>query len=344
MTGRDLELASRDAAVRERFAALAAARQTEQEALHDDNDPWARADALAGQWLRQAFADGTRGQYRGVWDAWRTWLVMTGIDPFAALRSDVDAYALALAKVGNPAARRPRPLSRTTIARHLSSISSFYTRGVEDELTDRNPVPRRRATQVRQDSKQPYLAVDQIRAIIAAADGHSDRASALVALLLLVCVRTSESLSVRVEQIRYEGGHRFIHVTKKGGIRARTAIPPQAWDRITRAIGDRREGPIICGRKGQPIARKTAWQLVGRIGRLAGVEARIGGHTLRHAALTRGHELSIPLADLQDLAAHADPKTTRHYDRSPFDPSRHAAFKIAADLVGTPNAEEEVAS
>lgn len=338
---RDLvPVAGGDAAVRAQFAALAAARHAEQNALHDDADPWGQADALAEQWLRsEAFTEGTRGQYRAVWEAWRTWLVMTDVPPFAALRSDVDAYALALARHGNPAAQRPQPLGRGTVARHLSSISSYYNRAVEDQLTDRNPVPRRRH-KVRQDSKQPYLAPDEIRAIIAAADAYSPRASALVALLLLVCVRTSEALTVRIEHIRYEGGHRFVHVVKKGGVRARTAIPPQAWVRIATAIGDRREGPIICGQQGQPISRKTAWQLVGRLGRLAGVEAQIGGHTLRHAAITRGHELGLPLDTLQDLAAHADPKTTRGYDRSKFDPTRNAAFKIAADLAGDDQSEE----
>jgi integrase len=78
--------------------------------------------------------------------------------------------------------------------------------------------------------------------------------------------------------------------------------------------------------------RQAAWKLLRRLGRRAGIEVPIGRHTLRHAYITRGHELDVPLADLQDAAGHAHPSTTRGYDRRPFNPDRHPSFLIAADL------------
>lgn len=315
--------------------ALAIARQAEQDALNDD-DPWVRADAQAGTWLRSPrFADGTRQQYAAIYQAWRAWCLLTEITPFNARRTDIDAYTRALEKIGNPAAKEPRPLARRSIARHMAALSSYYARAVDDGTTDRNPVPNRDRPKVSRESRQPHLTRDEDRALIAAADGDGSRSSALVALLLLACLRISEALSARIENLTRENGHHFIRITRKGDKEERVLLAPEAYERVRAAVGKRREGPIIATSTGRPMDRKAAWATIRKLGHAAGIGVPIGPHTLRHAYITRGHELQIPVADLQDAAGHESVDTTRGYDRSRFDLERHASFKIAADLAGT---------
>jgi integrase len=322
--------------VRQRFLSIAAAaRAAEQEALHDEADPWRRADAAAEVWLRSTrFANGTVDQYRRVYLSWRTWCQIINVPPFEALRSDVDAYTAALQRVGNPAVERPRPLSRRSVNRHLSALSSFYTRCVEEQFTDRNPVPIKDRPRVNRESRQPYLAPDEIRALIAAADQDGPRSAALVALLVLVCLRVSEALRARLEEITYENGTHLLWVVRKGDKGEKVPLPDPAYERIMRCAAGRREGLIICNSMGKQLGRKEAWRIIRRLGRDAGIRAAIGPHTLRHAYITRGHELRIPVDRLQRAAGHASVNTTRGYDRSHLDRDTHPSFAIAEDLLG----------
>jgi len=316
--------------------ALAASRQAEQDALGGDRGEWAQADAQAGVWLRSPrFQDGTRDQYAAIYRSWSEWCHATGITPFEAKRSDVEAYTLALEKIGNPAAQNPRPLARRTIARHMAGLSSFYSRAVDDEVTERNPVPTHGRPKVSRESRQPHLTRDENRALLATADADSARSAALVALLLLACLRISEALSAQVEDLVHENGYDLIWVRRKGDKGERVVLAPEAAERVRAAVGRRREGFLLETAGGKPVDRKAAWETVRRLGREAGIATPIGPHTLRHAYITRGHELKIPVADLQDAAGHESPDTTRRYDRSRFDPARHPSFQIARDLAGS---------
>jgi integrase len=57
-------------------------------------------------------------------------------------------------------------------------------------------------------------------------------------------------------------------------------------------------------------------------------------HGLRHSAITIGLDAGVSLRDMQDFARHADPKTTRRYDRSRHALNRHATYTIAHYLAG----------
>lgn len=312
---------------------LAEARQAVQDAFAGD-DPWMRADALAYQWLKSPrFTDGTRDQYRRIYTSWRTWCTSIRTPPFDAKRTDLEDYTLALEKTGNPAVEHPKPMSRRSVARHMAALSSFYKRAIDEGLTERNPVPSSDRPKVSRQSRQPYLSPEQIRALIVEADKH-DRNSALVALLVLACLRISEALSVDIEDLTHEGGYEFLWVNRKGDKGERVLLVPEAHERISRVTAGRRSGPIIATATGRPLDRKTAWATVRKIGERAGISTAIGPHTLRHAYITRGHELQISVADLQDAAGHESVDTTRGYDRSRFDPTRHPSFQIARDLVG----------
>lgn len=319
--------------VRARFLDIAAARHGEQSALRDDSEPWAQADAEAAVWLRSArFSKGTRDQYARVWRSWRSWCVLIAVPPLEARRSDIDAYALALERVGSPSRASPRPLSRRSVLRHLATLSSFYTRAYEDELADRNPVPLRGRPKVSRESRQPHLSVDELRQLLTAADAHSPRSGALVALLLLACLRISEALAARVEDLTYEAGTHLLWTRRKGDKGERLPLPPAAYVRLVSAIGGRREGLILVTSTGRALDNKAAWKTIRRLGRLAGIATPIGPHTLRHAYITRGHELGIPVDRLQVAAGHSSVDTTRGYDRSHLDPTNHPSFAIAADL------------
>jgi integrase len=50
------------------------------------------------------------------------------------------------------------------------------------------------------------------------------------------------------------------------------------------------------------------------------------------AFITGAREAGVPLEDVQDAAGHADPRTTRRYDRGRHSLDRHAAYRVSAWL------------
>src|SRR5664280_3185840 len=49
-------------------------------------------------------------------------------------------------------------------------------------------------------------------------------------------------------------------------------------------------------------------------------------------AITAALNAGIPFRDVQDFAGHADPRTTRRYDRSRHNLDRHATYALASRL------------
>jgi integrase/recombinase XerD len=132
-----------------------------------------------------------------------------------------------------------------------------------------------------------------------------------------------------------ERGHRILTVLRKGGNVATLPLAPRVARAIDLAIGERVEGPIFIGAKGQRLDRHAAGRIVRRIARLAGTP-RVGPHTLRHAFITAALDAEVPLRDVQEAASHADPRTTMRYDRGRQSLDRHATYIVSTFIAGDP--------
>ena len=99
-------------------------------------------------------------------------------------------------------------------------------------------------------------------------------------------------------------------------------------------LADRTTGPVFLNRDGGRLAEPTVWRLIRRLARTAGIPAanQLSPHSLRHSAITAALNAGIPFRDVQDFAGHADPRTTRRYDRSRHNLDRHATYALASRL------------
>jgi integrase/recombinase XerD len=63
------------------------------------------------------------------------------------------------------------------------------------------------------------------------------------------------------------------------------------------------------------MSRQDAWRMIKRRAKQAGVKTEIGNHSFRGTGITSYLENGGSLREAQRMAGHADPRTTRLYDR-----------------------------
>jgi len=203
------------------------------------------------------------------------------------------------------------------------------------ELLDASPMTRVRRPHVEDDSATVGLDRDELGRLLSAAEADGPRSTALISLLVYNGLRISEALSRDVEHFTYQTGHRVLRLTRKGGKRYTEALAPVTVHALETYLGERSAGPLLLGRDGTGhLTRSAAWRLIRRLARSAGIPAadQLSPHSLRHSFATGLLGAGVPLQDVQDAMGHADPRTTRAYDRSRHRLDNHATYAMAAWL------------
>ncbi len=133
---------------------------------------------------------------------------------------------------------------------------------------------------------------------------------------------------------RAERGHRTLHIIGKGGKPALIPLPPPVARALDLAADQRSTGPLLLTRTGARMDRYAASRIVHRLAKKAGIEHRVGCHSLRHSSITAALDAGVTLRDVQIAARHADPRTTTRYDRARGNLDRHANSIVAAFIAG----------
>lgn len=259
-----------------------------------------------------------------------SWLDRLDLDLLTVRRVHLDGYRHTL--TGAPA----------TVARTLAALSSFYRYALGEELVDRNPVATINRPAVDADhSSTQGLSRDQARALLEAARRDGPRSHALVSLLMFTGLRISEALSARTSDYAHDSGHRVLTVRRKGGKSAKVAVPAPAVMALNLylgttgadlVLGHSGSRPLFTTATGKPLHRTSAFRIVQRLAVRAGIDGQISPHSLRHAFATIALDAGVSLHSLQDSMGHADPRTTRRYDRARNNLQKSAGYDVARAL------------
>jgi integrase/recombinase XerD len=121
---------------------------------------------------------------------------------------------------------------------------------------------------------------------------------------------------------------------RKGGRGDRTVLTAPVSRALDDYLDGRETGPLFITRTGKRMGQPEAWKMIRRLAARAalGAAGQISPHSLRVAFITGAREAGVPLEDVQDAAGHADPRTTRRYDRGRHSLDRHAAYALTTWL------------
>jgi site-specific recombinase XerD len=296
-------------------------------------------DAFTDGWLaNRRLSDHTRAAYRRDVGGWLDWCRGREIDPLSATFIHVNAYARELEAAGQTPA---------TVARKLSGLSSWYGFLLKIGGVTANPVGGADRPRVARDhSATVGLAATEVDSLLAEAEADRGRSGvrnfAVMSVLADLGLRVGEVVGLDIDDIGYERGHRSIRFIGKGGASRRRALTPASTAALESYLLHRAaeggvsvaelSGPLFVTATGARLDRHAVFRLVRRLAAQAGIPAaaQLSPHSLRHAFATAARDEGVPLEDVQDAMGHADPRTTRRYDRDRHNLDRDPSYAIWA--------------
>lgn len=291
----------------------------------DGHQRWNMRTGTKG-WLVSRKSDHTLTAYSADLADYLRWCERTGLDPREARRGDIDVYAEA----------RCGHLGKASLARRLSSLSSWYRYLVSNDIAATNPVLAVDRPDVDRDASATVgLSAIEVTAFMRAARADRGRTArrdaALLGMLAELGLRVGEVLALDLDDFRHNRGHRTVRVAGKGGKIRELPIPAPLARDLDTYLDDRTEGPVFVTASGRRVGQPAVFRMVRRVARAAGLPAAelLSPHSLRHTVATAALDAGAPLRDVQDLLGHADPRTTRRYDRSRGSLDRSPAYLIA---------------
>ncbi|MFI0408888.1 tyrosine-type recombinase/integrase [Actinomadura sp. 3N508] len=302
--------------------------------------------SLTAAWLRGQRSDATRRAYYRDLASWLDYCARTGLDPRAARRADVDDWSASMTVTAGGAARPPGAATR---ARRLAAVSSWYTYLLSNDAADRNPVllvRRPSSAEIAASArKAPTLSVPETARLLDTAEARAAglgtetawRDAAVIGLLFYTALRVSAFTQADLSDLDTEAGYRVLwHRAKGKGPEGRDLV--RLDGELCRvldaylAVRARRHpggacppGPLLVTAPhphdpakpgGKRLTQRDVTNILRRQAERAGLPAahRLTPHSGRRTVITTLLGNDVPLAKVQDLAGHADPRTTRGYD------------------------------
>ncbi len=225
------------------------------------------------------------------------------------------------------------PCSIPTKKLHLAALRSFFDLMVVRHICPWNPAASVRGERYQAvEGKTPEISAEQARALLASIDTTTligKRDKAIIAILIYTAARAGAVSHLTIKNLENDGSQyvlRFEH--EKGGksreIPVRHDLQEMLFDYAEFAGHQwlKKGDPFfqtVRGRTGlltgKPMSGIDICRMVKHRLREAALPSRFSPHSFRVATVTNLFEQDLPLENVQHLAGHADPRTTRLYDR-----------------------------
>ncbi len=211
--------------------------------------------------------------------------------------------------------------NRTSQARILSGIRSFFNYLLADERIEGSPVEQIGGPRIGR--KLPVvLSFDEIRAILNAIDlstpfGHRNRA--MIETLYSCGLRVSELVGLKLSDLFFDDG--FLRVTGKGDKQRLVPVSREAVKQIGLYLEQRKSLPqeskskdfVFLNNRGRPLSRVMVFLVIRKAAEAAGIAGEIGPHTFRHSFATHLVQGGADIRAMQEMLGHESIATTEIY-------------------------------
>jgi integrase/recombinase XerD len=252
------------------------------------------------------------------------------------------------------------PGSPPTRKLHLAALRGLFDRLVTRHAMGLNPAATVRGERYQViEGKTPEIAIDQARTLLMSVRtfrkvknkqgetvevplvvGLRDRA--IIGVLIYTAARAGAIAKLRTKHLAFDGAQWTLRFEEKGGksreIPVRHDLQGFLLEYVDAAgLKDApRDAPLFCTsyrRSGRLTANAMTGldlcRMVKRRLRNASLPGRLSPHSFRVATVTDLLTQGVPLEEVQYLAGHADPRTTRLYDRRQKRVTRNVVERIS---------------
>ncbi|GAB5046812.1 tyrosine recombinase XerC [Thermodesulfovibrio sp. TK110] len=214
--------------------------------------------------------------------------------------------------------------SKTTVARKLSTLRSFFSYLYSEGIIKINPA--RVVASIKTKRSLPkFLTVDDAFRLVEAADEDKftvQRDRAILELFYCSGIRVSELCGLNMDDVDLKEG--LIKVKGKGNKERIVPIGQKAKEALKKYLAVRQllrikkkliseEPPLFINNRGKRISDRQVRRVVEKYAKAIGILEKIGPHTLRHTfashLLMEGADLRV----IQELLGHASLSTTQIY-------------------------------
>ncbi len=212
--------------------------------------------------------------------------------------------------------------AKTSIARKLASLRSFYRFGQREGWATSNPAKALRNP--RKARKLPhFLSTDEIGKLLATpprdeALGLRDRA--ILETLYSAGLRVSELVGVNDGDLDFE--QQIVRVRGKGRKERLAPLGSYAMRALERWLEVRklspkesggREAPTFVNRFGNRLTARSVGRMLEKHLKISGLDGRTSPHTLRHSFATHLLDRGADIRSVQELLGHKSLETTQIY-------------------------------
>lgn len=214
-----------------------------------------------------------------------------------------------------------RGVEKSTQARMLSGIKSFYHYLLVTDVIDESPVQFIEHPSLSH-TLPDTLSVEEIDLILDAIDlsaPQGRRNRAMVEMLYSCGLRVSELVSLRIQDLFFDEG--FIRVTGKGNKQRLVPVSGECrrqtglWleERAVMNIDGKSSDVLFLNRRGGKISRVMVFNIIKAATEAAGIRKDISPHTFRHSFATHLLQGGASIRQVQELLGHESITTTEIY-------------------------------
>jgi integrase/recombinase XerD len=241
------------------------------------------------------------------------------------------------------------PGSPPTRKLHLAALRAFFDVLVTRHVLILNPAASVRGERYQViEGKTPEITLDQARTLLLSINTRTTvglRDRAIVAVMLFTAARAGAIAKLRLKHFVHDGSQWTLRFEEKGGksreipvrhdlqgflleyiesaglkdVPGDSPLFPSAYRRSGRLTDNAMTGVDLC-------------RMVKRRLKDAGLPLRLSPHSIRVFTVTDLLSQGIPLEEVQFLAGHSDPRTTRLYDRRQKRVTRNIVERISLQL------------
>jgi integrase/recombinase XerC len=219
-----------------------------------------------------------------------------------------------------------RKNKKSSIARKLSTLRSFFKYLVREQLISSNPAKIVSTPKVEK-PLPTTLTVDEVFRLIESPEKHSkklltdtlrgrrSRDRAILELLYSSGLRVGELVGLNLNHMDLDLG--IVKVMGKGRKERIVPVGEKAVNALKAYLGEqgviRGEGPIFLNPKGGRLTARSVGRLIKKYTRSSGIFRKVSPHSLRHTFATHLLDAGADIREIQEMLGHASLSTTQRY-------------------------------